>query len=397
MSSAPVEALQGSELLTGSRGASAIRPRYDLWLLGAMLGLTALGVVMVYSSSAHYGRTQLGDASFFLRRQVVAAVLGLLVVAATVRVGYWRLAHWAVPLGVLSALLLVVTYTPLGLEAGGAKRWIRFPGFQFQPSELAKITLVLWIARSAALRGEAMRRFRTGLVPQLLVFGVFALLVFQQPDLGTVVVMAAAVFVVLFVAGAPLKPVLGIGSVLVALGAWSIVSTPYRMRRIRAFLDPFADRYDTGYQVAEALMSLGSGGVFGLGLGDGRQKLGFLPAGHTDYILASIGEELGLLGVGCTLLLFGVVVVRGWRAALNAATPFGAYLAFGITSLLAVEVVVNTGMCLGLLPSKGLALPMISYGGSSLLASMLSMGILLSISADRGGFLTPAKGALRCT
>lgn len=382
-----------------ARGRTAVpeRPRFDPLLLAAMFALVVLGIVMVYSSSAHFAGLRHGDAAYFLKRQGVAALVGLVAVSAILRLGYRRLAPLAIPLLVLSGLMLLATYTPLGLTAGGAQRWIRFPGFQLQPSEFAKLGLLVWLARSAAQRGEQMRSFRSGILPHLIVFFVFAAMVLPQPDLGTVIVLGAAVFAVLFVAGAPIAPVLAIVAALVPVAIWFVVSTPYRMRRIQAFLDPFADRFGAGYQVAEALMSLGSGGVFGLGLGDGRQKLGYLPAGHTDYILASIGEELGLVGVGLTLGLFAVLIHRGWKAALNASDAFGAFLAFGLTSLLAVEAVVNAGMCLGLLPSKGLALPFVSYGGTSLLTSMIAAGILLSISADRGGFLSPATGALRCS
>lgn len=361
-----------------------------------MFALVSLGIVMVYSSSANFAGLRYGDTAFFLKRQLIAAGVGLVAVAGIMRVGHRRLEVLAPVLLVVSALLLIAVYTPLGLTAGGARRWLRIPGFQFQPSELAKIALLIWVARSAALRGEAMRTVRAGILPHLLMVGVFAALVLPQPDLGTVIVFFVTVFVVLFVAGVPLTPVFGIVLALVPAVIYAIASTPYRMRRIQAFIDPFSDRFGAGYQVAEALMSLGSGGIFGLGLGDGRQKLGFLPAGHTDYILASIGEELGLVGVGLTLALFAVLIWRGWKTAVNASDAFGSYLAFGLTGLLAVEASVNAGMCLGLLPSKGLALPFVSYGGTSLLTSMMATGILLSISTDRGGFLTPPTGAVRC-
>jgi cell division protein FtsW len=316
--------------------------------------------------------------------------------ALMMKIGYRRLQQWAYPLLVICALLIVATFIPgLGVRVNGAQRWIRFPGFQLQPSELAKIALCIYLARSVAEKGEALKDFKIGFLPHAIVVSVLCALVDGQRDFGTMVVMLAVMLLVLYVAGARLTYVFVAFGLSIPLGYILVVSNPYRMRRIDAFLHPFELSLGAGWQVAQALTSVGSGGIFGLGLGEGREKLGFLPEGHTDYILASIGEELGLVGITVVLGLFAIIIWRGLKAALEAADPFGTYLAFGITALFAVETAINAGMCLGLLPSKGLALPLLSYGGTSMLKAMTAAGILLSISSGGGGYLAPAAGAKR--
>lgn len=382
--------------VTRAPGVAFDRPRWDVPMLIVVLALLSFGVVMVYSSSAVYAGSRIGDGAFFLKRQAIAAVLGVVAMAGVMRLGYRRLEmlSWVLLIG--STLLLIATLVPgLGQKAGGAQRWLRVGGFQVQPAEFLKLALCVHLARWASRKGDRLGSFRKGVLPHAVVLGVLGLILLQQPDFGSLVVLVLVTFAVLMVAGIRWRYVLGAAAVVIPAGVALIVSSPYRMRRIAAFLDPFEDRYGAGYQVAEALMSMGSGGLFGLGLGDGRQKLGFLPAGHTDYILASIGEELGLLGVGSVLLLFAVLIVRGTRAALRAGDPFGAYLAVAITSLLAFEVVINAGMCLALLPPKGLAMPFLSYGGTQVVKSMLAAGVLLSVSEGEGGYLAPPMGATR--
>lgn len=381
-----------------TRTAVSERPAYDFWLLFAVLALCALGVVMVYSSSAVFAGSRLGDGAYYLKRQAVFALLGMGVLAAVMRVGHQPLQKLAYPLLGVCVVLVLLTLVPgIGSRGGGAQRWLQFPGFRFQPSEFAKLALCIYLARSLSEKGDRIRDFRVGVLPHLVVLGALGGLVLLQPDFGTMVVMLVVTVVVLFMAGAGFRFVLIGGAIALPIVAALVVSSPYRMRRIFAFLDPFADRYGAGYQVAEALMSVGSGGLFGRGLGDGRQKLGFLPAGHTDYILASVGEELGLVGIALVLGLFALLIWRGLLAAWRASDAFGCYLAFALTTLIAVETAINSGMCLGLLPSKGLALPFLSYGGTSLLKAMTAAGILLSISGGGGGFLMPAQGATRCT
>jgi cell division protein FtsW len=372
-------------------------PGFDVILLSAVLALVAIGVVMVYSSSAVFARVvEHKDSAFYLKRQATFAVLGLVGMAGVMKLGYRRLEQLAYPILILCGVMVFLTFIPgLGVRAGHAQRWLKFPGFQLQPSEFAKVALCIYLARSVAEKGEALKDFKIGFLPHAMVVGVFCAMVLAQPDFGTMIVMLTVMLLVLFVAGARMTYVFIAFGLAIPMAYGLVVTSPYRMRRIEAFLHPFEHELGAGYQVAQALTSVGSGGIWGLGLGEGREKLGFLPAGHTDYILASIGEELGLVGVAIILSLFGIIIWRGLKASLHAGDAFGSYLAFGLTTLFAIETVINAGMCLGMLPSKGLALPLLSYGGTSIIKAMVAAGILLSISSGGGGYLKPASGARR--
>ena len=365
---------------------------YDPLLLGAVLALVGLGLVMVYSSSAITAQDRIGDSFHYLKRQAIAAGLGFFAMAAALKLGYRRMARLAWPLLILAILLLVAVLLPgVGTTAGGAKRWIRFPGISIQPAEVAKVAWVIYLSYSLAKKAEKVKSFSVGFLPHLIFSGVLVLLCMLEPDFGSAVSLLVLMFVLLFAAGARLTYL--VGSVLFALplAYHAIASSPYRLRRITAFLDPWAHRHDIGYQVAESLMSIGSGGLTGLGLGDGRQKLFFLPEAHTDFIFAIIGEELGLLGVCALVALYGVIVWRGIRAALSASEPFGTYLGLGITALIGFQAVVNMGVAMGMLPTKGLTLPFVSYGGSSLIMLMGAAGLLLSVGASAEA---PRKRAL---
>jgi cell division protein FtsW len=368
--------------------------RYDPMLLGAVLLLAMLGVVMVYSASAVYAGARLGDGLWFFKRQLAGAALGLFGLFLALRLGYQRLEKLATPLFALSLFLLILVHVPgLGRAAGGARRWLAVGPFQFQPSEVAKLALVLWLARSLARRQDRIRVFSAGMLPHLLGLGIVAALLLLEPDFGTTVVLSCLTFALLFIAGARLA-YLASGAVVAApMAALLVWRSPYRLQRVLAFLDPWADPRGHGYQAVESLLAFGAGGTAGVGLGGSHQKLFFLPAAHTDFILSIVGEELGFLGVAVVLLLFAVLVWRGLKAARAAPDAFGCYLALGITLLFALEALVNAGMALSLLPTKGMALPFLSYGMSSAVASLLAAGILLSVSGGTGGFLRRAAGS----
>lgn len=360
---------------------------YDPILLAAVLGLVGFGLVMVYSSSAITAQDKLGDAFFFLKRQAFAASLGLVAMAVALKLGYRRMARLAYPMLVIAVLLLIAVLVPgLGTKVGGAKRWIRFPGVSIQPAEIAKVAWVVYLSYSLAKKRDKVKHFSIGFLPHLGLAGLLVCLCMLEPDFGSSVALLFLMFVMLFAAGAKLSWL--VGSVLLAIpfAYTAIATSEYRMKRITAFLDPWANRQGSGYQVAESLMSIGSGGMTGLGLGDGRQKLFFLPEAHTDFIFAIIGEELGLLGVAFLIALYGLLIWRGIRASLSATEPFGTYLGLGITTLIGFQAVVNMSVAMGLVPTKGLTLPFISYGGSSLIVLMGAAGLLLSISgASEGG------------
>lgn len=370
--------------------------RYDPLLLGAVLLLTVLGVVMVYSASAVYAGARLGDGLWFFKRQLAGAALGIAAMVLALRVGYRRLEKLAGPLLLLSLLLLVLVHVPgLGRAAGGARRWLAMGPLQFQPSEVAKLALVLWVSRSLARRQDRIGDFSAGLLPHLLVVGLVSALLLAEPDFGTTAVLVCLTFALLFIAGTPLLHLACTAAVGAPIAVFLVWHSPYRLRRVLAFLDPWADPRGHGYQAVESLLAFGAGGSSGVGLGGSHQKLFFLPAAHTDFILSIVGEELGFVGVCCVLLLFAVVIWRGLKAAHNAAEPFGCYVALGVTLLLALEALVNAGMALSILPTKGMALPFLSYGMSSVVASLIGAGILLSVSGGSGGFLKRPTGGIR--
>jgi cell division protein FtsW len=370
--------------------------RYDPVLLGAVLLLLSLGVVMVYSASAVYAGARLGDGLWFFKRQALGAALGLLALLATLKLGYRRLEALAVPFVLLALLLLALVHVPaLGHAAGGARRWMRLGPVTFQPSELARIALVLWLSRSLANKQDRIRVFSVGFLPHLFMLGLFAVLLMLQPDFGTAVVLTAVTFALLFVAGARLAWLLAMVGAAAPVAALLIWKSPYRIQRVLTFLDPWKDPRGHGYQTVESLLGFGAGGSFGVGLGESHQKLFFLPAAHTDFILSIVGEELGFAGVAAVLLLFAVVVWRGIKAAHAAPDAFGCWAALGLTLLLGLEALVNAGMALALLPTKGMALPFLSYGMTSVIASCIAAGVILSVSGGGGGFLKRSVGAHR--
>jgi cell division protein FtsW len=370
-----------------------VRLSVDPILLGAVLALLSLGLVMVYSASAVTALQKTGNGFYFLQRQLVAAALGLLAMALALKLGYRRLARLAYPLLVVTVLLLVLVQVPgVGTLVGGARRWIRFPGVSIQPAEIAKFTWVVYLAYSLAKKREKVASFSIGFLPHLLLGGLLVGLCMAEPDFGSAVELLVLLFVLLFAAGTKLSYL--VGSVLLALplAYHAVAHSPYRLARIRAFLDPWAHRHDVGYQVAQSLISVGSGGFFGLGLGESRQKLFFLPEAHTDFIFSIVGEELGLFGAAAMVLLYGVIVWRGTRAALRASETFGTYLGLGLTALLGAQAVVNMSVAMGMLPTKGLTLPFVSYGGCSLVVSMTAAGALLSLSASTAPMRATGRG-----
>jgi len=355
----------------------------DALLTGAVVALISFGVVMVYSASAVYAGQEYEDGQHFLIRQGIFAVVGLVVIVAAARFDYHRYRALTYPILGIALLLLLVVALGFGRSAGGADRWIQIGPINIQPSEIAKLALILWLAYSLSKKRLQIRSFTVGFLPHALMAGLLMLLCLKQPDFGSAVMIGLLTFVLLFSAGA--KSGYLIGSVMLAAPvAYALVAnSEYRMRRIQAFLDPFAHRYDVGYQISESLMSFGSGGATGVGIGDSRQKLFFLPEAHTDFISAIIGEELGFVGVCVLIAVFVLVVWRGLVAAFRSADDYGTYLAVGVTMFLGAQAFTNLAVAMGMLPTKGLVLPFISYGGSSLLVNCAAVGILLNVSRPR--------------
>jgi cell division protein FtsW len=352
----------------------------DVTLAATLVGLIAFGVVMVYSASAVYANNMFGDGYHFLLRQTIFAAAAFVVLIVSTRVNISLLRRSTYPVLLIAVVLMVAVALGLGRSAGGATRWLAVGPVNVQPAELAKLAMIMWLAHSLAKKSNRVRTFSIGFLPHVLVAGLLMLLCLAQPDFGSAVMIALLTFVVLFAAGAKAGYLLGCVLLAVPVGYAAIASSPYRMRRIQAFLEPFEHRQGAGYQITESLMSFGSGGWTGVGLGDGRQKLLFLPEAHTDFISAIIGEELGFIGVVLLCAAFGWVVFRGLRAAWRAQDEYAGYLAVGMTLFIGLQAFTNLAVAMGLLPTKGLALPFVSYGGSSLLVNAAAAGIILNTS-----------------
>lgn len=356
-------------------------PGPDRLLCGAALVLTAFGAVMVFSAGAAFAAKTYGDWTFFLKREAIYGVVGLCAFAFGLRTDYSVYRRLTYPLLFVSLALLVGVLV-VGTRVGGAVRWFKLGPLSFQPSELAKFALALYLAVLLARKAEKVRSFSIGFLPPLLMTGLFLGLLLKQPDLGTAVIVGVTAMGLLFVAGTRTDYIL-LAVLAAAPIGWKvfITGTPWRMRRMLAFLNPWQFRREGGYQLYESLITVGSGGVIGQGLGHGRQKLFFLPEAHTDFILAIVGEELGLVGILFVLTGFGILVWRGLVASARARDVFGSYLAFGLSTLFGLQALVNMAVVLGLLPTKGLPLPFISYGGTALVMSLFMAGVLGNISA----------------
>jgi len=271
----------------------------------------------------------------------------------------------------------------LGSSAGGAARWLRLGPVSFQPSEFARFSVVIFMAYSMSKKKEHLKDFYIGFLPHVLVLSAFTVLIFLQPDFGSVVILGALTWIMLFVGGARLRHLASSLLLVLPVLYYFMIHAEYRVKRIMSFLDPWQYPTEEGYQIIHSLMAFGTGGIWGAGIGKGYQKLFYLPEPHTDFIFSVIGEELGLVGIFLILGLYSVIVWRGLAIARNTDDLFGSFVALGLTSALALQVIVNMGVCLGLLPTKGLALPFLSYGGTSLLINMASIGILMNIEIAR--------------
>ena len=343
--------------------------------------LVLFGLVMVFSSSAVYALEKHHDSLYFLKRQCIWLVLGSGVLWAARKTNYHYWERFTYPIMLATFLLLMaVMFSSRGLEGGGAQRWLDMGFFAFQPSELAKFALVLFVAKSLVKRADKLRNFAYGYLPNLIVLGFFFVPILLQPDLGTAMIIGAVTFTMMFVGGIRKKFLILSGLALIPFIASAIFSADYRMRRIMAFIDPWQDPQDSGFQVIQSFFAFGRGGTWGLGLGDSSQKLFYLPEAHTDFIFSVIGEELGFVGATALILLFFVFIWRGLMIAYRSRDAFGAHLATGVTLLIAFQAFINMGVTVGLLPTKGLTLPFISLGGSSMVVSMLCIGVLLNIS-----------------
>ncbi len=354
---------------------------YDLLLLAAVLCLLGLGIVMVYSASSVMAAKNFHDGAYFLKRQFLFAILGCGITYVTMQTDYTLLKKWAVPLLGISLLLLVLVLIPgIGGKVKGASRWIRLPGFNLQPAEVLKITMIMYMAYSIEKKQDRIQSLTAGFLPYMLVLIVILGLLLKQPDMGSALTIGAVTILMLLAAGTRLSFLSGTALLASPLVVYLVVKSPYRLQRIKAFLNPEQDPTGSGWQIIQSKYAFGAGGFLGQGLGEGKQKLFYLPEAHTDFILSVVAEELGFLGVIVVIGFFFFLISRSMRVAAIAKDAYGRFLALGITVLFGIQASVNMCVVTGLVPTKGLALPFLSYGGSSLWALAFGIGMVLSIS-----------------
>lgn len=353
--------------------------RLLFWLTWLLLGV---GIVSIYDASYALAiENRDGDSFYFVKRQAAWAVVGLGALLLTRRVPYWKWRPWAFTGIAFSVLLLIAVFVPgVGIFRHGAHRWVGHGAFQIQPSELAKLALVVYLARVTAGGPKAMRRFRIGLLPPLAVVGILAVLIAKEPDLGTAIVLSGTGLTMLFLAGARFRHLLAVGGAAAAGALLYALASSYRRDRLMAFFDP----KEHGYQVWHGLIALGSGGLTGLGLGEGREKF-YIPMARTDFIFPVIAEEWGLIGTIVMVLLFTLVAARGFAIAYKTRDPFGALLAAGVTTLISLQALINMAVSTSSIPNTGVPLPFVSYGGTSLVLMMAGVGLLLNISGFPDG------------
>lgn len=354
----------------------------DLILIITTFTLLIIGLVMVYSASAEWAAYKYdGDSFYFAKRQLMFAGLGIALMFVTTNIDYWVWRKWSKAALIVCFILLGIVLIPgIGMSRGGASSWLGIGAFSVQPSEFMKIALILFLARYLSEHQKTITSFTKGMLPSLLFVLLSFGMIMLQPDLGTGVVLVATCVVMIFTAGARVKHFTGLAIVGLAGIAGLIISAPYRMSRITSFLDPWHDPQGSGFQIIQSLFAIGPGGLFGFGLGHSRQKFQYLPEPQTDFIFSILAEELGFIGAVIVLLLFCVLLWRSIRIALAAPDLFGSLLAVGVIGMVTIQVMINIAVVTGLMPVTGITLPFLSYGGSSLTLTLVSVGLLLNVS-----------------
>jgi cell division protein FtsW len=374
---------RNSSRLADSRSRSA-KSQVDIILLAAVGLLLPVGILMVYSSSNAVSREYFDNSYHFFEMQTLWCCIGLMIMLFTAFFNYRTYQRLAWLILLISGILLLLVYIPgMGVKHGGSVRRLGIGRFRFQPVEFAKLGIIIYVAQFLNRKKDYIGNFKRAILPSLIVLVIFFALIYKQPDFGSLVIIGLVVFAMLFVGGArvyQMALLMIAAGILIAIGIWM---APYRLVRWTTFLHPWKDAEGAGYHIIQSFYALGSGGILGVGLGNGMQKLHYLPTPHTDFIFAVIGEELGFLGSFSIVLLFMVIVWRGIRISLSTRERFGSLLAFGIAFLIGIQAFVNIAVVTGTLPTKGLTLPFVSFGGSSMLVSLASVGILLNISRNK--------------
>jgi cell division protein FtsW len=356
--------------------------RLDIILLLVTLILITIGTVMIYSSSSILAMKRFNDGQFFLKKQIFFVLLGLGIMVLMTKIPYDQLKKFAYPGILVSVVLLILLLIPhFGIRAGGATRWLKMGFFSFQVTEMVKVSVVLFLAHFLTKKSGHITDFKRAVLIPLLVILLIVGLIILEPDFGTAVIITIIMMLMFYLSGCRILHLAGIVALFAPVGIFLLLHKSYRLARLTTFLDPWKDPQRSGFQIIQSLLSFGSGGTFGVGIGDGMQKLFYLPEPHTDFILSIIAEESGFIGVVIVLFLFAVLIIKGFMISYKAPDLFSTLLAAGLTMVIALEAFINIAGVMGLIPLKGLALPFVSYGGTSLIMSLTTVGILLNISA----------------
>lgn len=343
--------------------------------------LLFIGIVMIYSSSGIYAMQELGDSLYYLKRHLLFLMLSIILMFGVMALDYRDLQKIAKPMMLIAVGVLFLVLIPgLGRSSFGAQRWLRIGPFSIQPSEFVKVIMMIYVADFLSRKHNRMVSLLHGFLPIIVVLGIVSALILKQPDLGSTVLIGTVVMIMIFIGGAKIKHIVGLGALAAPAFYLLVVRVPYRLARITTFIDPWKDPTGAGFQLTQSQIALGNGGLFGVGLGQSVQKLFYLPAAHTDFILSIIGEELGFIGTFIVVALFTVFVIQGARIAKRTMDSFGYFLSIGIVSMIGIQASLNIGVSIGALPTKGLPLPFISYGGSALMMALVLVGLLLNIS-----------------
>lgn len=358
------------------------RKPFDIYLFSITLFLVFIGITMIYSSSAILAKDSFGDSSYFLKRSLVFLLIGLISLFVVKSIPYHYYKKWVPVILFFIVVLMLLCFVPgLAKEAGGATRWIKLGPFSLQPSELTKLAVIIAAAFLISQKIDHITSFTKGFMPVMALVGFFILLILAQKDLGSAFVLGVIISMMLFAAGTKISYLLSTVFLAVPFLYLAVWRVPYRRQRMLAFSNPWEYQFDSGFQILQSLVAFHSGGLYGVGLGESKQKLHYLPEAHTDFIFSIFAEEFGLIGVCLVVFLFLFFIVNGLKIALNAVDLFGMLLALGITSLIGFQAFINFSVVMSILPTKGLTLPFISYGGTSLIISLVAVGILLNISS----------------
>ncbi|MEN6320387.1 MAG: putative lipid II flippase FtsW [Syntrophaceae bacterium] len=356
--------------------------RLDIILLLVTLLLITIGTVMIYSSSSIIAMKRFNDGQYFLKKQIFFVLLGLGIMVLMTKIPFDKLKNLAYPGILLSIVLLSLILIPhVGIKAGGATRWLKLGFFSFQVTEMVKVCMVLFLAFFLTRKHNNITDFKRGMLIPLLVTLLIVGLILLEPDFGTAFIITVIMMLMLYLSGCRITHLAAIVGLSIPFGIYFLLQKSYRVTRLLSFLDPWKDPQHSGFQIIQSLLSFGSGGTFGVGIGDGMQKLFYLPEPHTDFILSIIAEESGFIGVLIVIFLFVILIVRGFTISFKAPDLFSSLLAAGLTMVIALEAFINIAGVMGLIPLKGLALPFVSYGGTSLIMSLTAAGILLNISS----------------